>query len=310
MADESITFSSNTTQYERGADRMKKKNQEVADSVKKVGGEVGKVNRDINEMSKGYLKSLVGITAIVQALRSVQQAQTEIRKEKAGAFNKLAGESVEIDTAIAMTGAKGEDADSIRQAIEASADKQAAISAVRSNAEKFGRALTPQKYAAGATSAGSGVMSSQETDMAFMTGTTPVGQRLSELSPGARAELERRRNERYDEEAKASKRAADQQRLVEKTRANQGAVGRAVYDASTAVLGDQAVVNAAEVRGGILPPNTGEAMADRQRLIQDIKDSNFISGYLKRRIHGVDYNDVYPVKVKNMDKRPIVNGKE
>lgn len=176
-----IIFNATTAGFDRGRMAVEK-------GLESVGRKASGARQQIEQMGTGFVKSVIGVTAIVAALKQAVQAIEEVKRAQEGIGAEVGGRRLEAATALAAAGITGDAQQPILSAIEASTDPARALAAVRG----AGRAVQsdPQRLAALASAAGTGLFTEAEIQRAGQTGAAlDVSARRGALAPSAQAEL-------------------------------------------------------------------------------------------------------------------------
>jgi hypothetical protein len=191
MANEKIVFDGDPEPLIRA----NKKSQE---EIKKTRKEARTLTQEVEMMGKGWLKSVIGITAAASAVRALVNANRELRTERETQDKARGGSALGIS--VALAGRRTQDISAVTTAAESAQDPEAAAKFIAGLAgNRKAKRLSAQQLQAIAVAAGSGLFTDAELQESIKRGRAPdMAKRLNELSPEARSEFDIRQIERQN----------------------------------------------------------------------------------------------------------------
>jgi hypothetical protein len=211
MADATIKIDADTASAQPKLDKLRQTASKTADEYSRGGrairdqGEAAKrAKSDIDQMAKGYLKSLIGITAIVAMTKQLINANEQVRSatlaRTEGKQNVAITAGVGIGALSQMGAIKGGDGDALLQQVMNATDREGSAGLLKSLSDKatkdrrFRSRLNSDSLRHALSAKESGVFDDAQIEEYLSKGKRfDIGERLSALPEDARNALSAKR---------------------------------------------------------------------------------------------------------------------
>jgi len=212
MADEAkVKFTADVSQPTSEIEKFTEKVKKSGEGFETIKKGVKSTREEIEQMGRGWVRSALGITAVVAGIKNAIQATLDLRKAQSDAGKTRGAAALERGRAGAQLGLSDQQIEAVRvMQVSGAAGEQSGASFVGSLADQgasdrsFKQRMTPAKILEAVRAQASGVFSESEIIEAIKKGKSlDVQARMSQVGGTARDELAIRARENLGERNRA-----------------------------------------------------------------------------------------------------------